>query len=70
MFSLNGFKNAAMPNSTFDFNYQCRALFMSFKLGVLIALFAYSFLTVGAYPSIYIVGLEKLGVLEHPKHPR
>ena len=37
---------------------------MSFKLGVLIALFAYSFLTVSAYPSIYIEDLEKLGVLE------
>ena len=43
---------------------------MSFKLGVLIALFVYSFRTVGAYPCIYIVDLEKLGVLEHPKHPQ
>ena len=50
--------------------FHARALFMSFKLGVLIALFVYSFRTVGAYPSIYIVDLEKLGVLEHPKHPR
>ena len=40
---------------------------MSFKLGVLVALFAFSFLTVGAYPNIYIVDLEKLGVLEHPR---
>ena len=39
---------------------------MTFKVGVLIALFAYSFLTVGAYPSIYVVDLEKLGDLEHP----
>ena len=43
---------------------------MSVKLGVLIALFAYSFLTVGAYPIIHIADLEKQGVLEHPKHPR
>ena len=43
---------------------------MSFKLGVLIALLAYNFLIVGACPSIYKVDLKKLGVLEHPKHPR
>ena len=43
---------------------------MSFKLGVLIALFTYIFIIMGAYPSIYKVDLEKLGVLEHPKHPR
>ena len=43
---------------------------MSFNLGVLISLFAYSFLTMGAYPSAYIIDLEKLGVLKHPKHPQ
>jgi len=43
--------------------------FMSFEPGVLIVLFTYIFLTIGAYPSIYIVDLEKPGVLEHPKHP-
>ena len=42
---------------------------MSFKVGVLIAFFAYSCLTLGAFLSIYKVDLEKLGVLEHPKHP-
>ena len=51
-------------------NFYLRALFISFKLGVLIALLAYNFLTVGACPSIYKVDLEKLGVLEHTKHPR
>ena len=38
---------------------------MSFEPGVLIVLFAYIFLTMGAFPSIYIVDLEKPGVLEH-----
>ena len=47
-----------------------RAIFMSFKLGVLVTLFAYSFLIMGAYPSIYKVDFKKLGVLEHLKHPR
>ena len=38
---------------------------MSFEPGVLIVLFAYIFLTMGAYPNICIVDLEKPGVLEH-----
>ena len=33
-------------------------------------IFAYIFLTMGAYPSIYVVDLEKLELLEHPKQPR
>ena len=42
-----------------------RDLFMSFKPGVLTVLFAHIFLNMGAYPSIYIVDLEKPGVLEN-----
>ena len=42
---------------------------MSFEHGVLVVLFAYIFLTMVANPDICVVDLEKLGVLEHRKHP-
>ena len=50
----------------FSGSFLLGVLFMTFKLGVLIY---YIFLTKGAYPSIYIAYVKKLGVLEHPKHP-